>query len=220
MSPSTDLPPRPHDALVVDAIGVRRGGRWILDGASLRCGPGLFHLTGANASGKSTLLRALAGVLPLARGEVWIAGHELTREPARARRALGYMPETADLFPYLRCDELLETVACLRGASRDEALAPLEHLEIAALARARIGALSFGQRRKLALAAALCGRPQVLLLDEPESGLDAHSLNFLERHLEDLAAAGRTILVSSHRARPRAAGILRVAEGRVHQVGP
>ncbi|MCB9749305.1 MAG: ABC transporter ATP-binding protein [Myxococcales bacterium] len=207
---STETP-----ALVADAIVVRRGGLRILDGASLRCGPGLFHLTGANASGKSTLLRALAGVLPVARGHVRVAGHDLARAPVLARRALGYMPETADLFPYLRCDELLETVASLRGATRAEALAPLEPLEIGALARARVGTLSFGQRRKLALAAALCGRPRVLLLDEPESGLDSHSLAYLEGHLQELVRAGRTIVVASHRARPGASATLRVEGGRV-----
>ena len=211
---STETP-----ALVADAIVVRRGGLRILDGASLRCGPGLFHLTGANASGKSTLLRALAGVLPVARGHVRVAGHDLARAPVLARRALGYMPETADLFPYLRCDELLETVASLRGATRADALAPLEPLEIGALARARVGTLSFGQRRKLALAAALCGRPRVLLLYDSEGAtdyavLDA-SLAYLEGHLQELVRAGRTIVVASHRARPGASATLRVEGGRV-----
>jgi ABC-type multidrug transport system ATPase subunit len=190
----------PPALLAVDLL-VRRGGAVILDGAALELDGGLYALTGPNGAGKSTLLRALAGVLPLARGRIEIEGHDLWREPVAARRRLGWLPESAELFPYLTARELLRTANAVRGVA---AIAGEEHfaqwVRPAAL-DLRIGTLSAGQRRKLALVAATCHDPRVLLLDEPDNGLDAAAVADLRALLSAWRDEGRTVVVATHRSR-------------------
>lgn len=206
------------DRLAARGLVVRRGGLVILDDCALAVGRGLFLLRGANGSGKSTLLRALAGILHRAAGSVTIAGVDLDREPVEARRRLGYVPELPDLFPYLTPRELLEVVAALRGAPIAGALADLAALGLVGREDDRLGALSLGQRRKVTLAAAFAGDPEVLLLDEPLSGLDVAALGVLVARLAAARAAGRTLLVSTHDERPLTAicdGVLVLEGGRV-----
>jgi len=184
--------------LAVDLL-VRRGGVPILEGAGLQLDGGLFALTGPNGAGKSTLLRALAGVQPLAGGRVEIDGHDLWRDPVAARRRLGYLPESPELFPYLTARELLRTANAVRGvapAAGEDRFA--QWVRPAAL-DLRIGTLSAGQRRKLAPVAATSHEPPVLLLDEPHNALDAAAVADLRALLVAWRDEGRTVVVATHR---------------------
>lgn len=207
--------------IVASDLVVRRGGVAILEGASFELGAGLFALTGPNGAGKSTLLRALAGVQPLAGGRIEIDGHDLWREPVAARQRLGYLPESPELFPYLTARELLRTANAVRGVA---ATAGEEHfarwVRPAAL-DLRIGTLSAGQRRKLALVAATSHEPPVLLLDEPDNALDAAAAADLCALLQAWRDEGRTVVVATHRAQalsPSFDGRLEVSDRRVHHV--
>lgn len=159
-------------------------------------------LVGANGAGKTTLLLILATLLAPDAGTVRIAGHDALAHPARAREALGWMPDTFGVYDQLTVDEYLAFFADAYGLSKQErprrirALLSLVHLED------RLGqpvhALSRGQKQRLGLARALVHRPRVLLLDEPASGLDPRSRIELRDLLRSLAADGVAVLVSSH----------------------
>ncbi|WP_246236437.1 ABC transporter ATP-binding protein [Actinomadura chibensis] len=157
---------------------------------------------GPNGAGKTTLLLILATLLAPDAGTVRIAGHDARLHPARARDALGWMPDTFGVYDQLTVDEYLAFFADAYGLPKDErprrirALLSLVHLED------RLGqpvhALSRGQKQRLGLARALVHRPRVLLLDEPASGLDPRSRIELRDLLRSLAADGVAVLVSSH----------------------
>lgn len=203
--------------LFATGVAIRRGGRDVLVDVELALGPGVFELRGANGSGKSTLLRALAGVGAIHRGRIEIAGHDLARDPVLAKRRLGYMPETAELFPSLTPRELLATFAAVRGVS-DDGTADYAALTRTAALDLPIGTLSAGQRRKLALVAAIQGTPTVWLFDEPTDTLDAEALEFLRTAIARHRDAGGTVLIATHRPNERglaADAVLCVGAGRV-----
>jgi ABC-2 type transport system ATP-binding protein len=206
--------------LAVDLL-VRRGGTVILEGAALELGAGLFALTGPNGAGKSTLLRALAGVQPLAGGRIEIDGHDLWREPVAARRRLGYLAESPELFPYLTARELLRTANAVRGVAATAGEERFGRWVRPAALDLRIGTLSAGQRRKLALVAAISHEPPVLLLDEPDNALDAAAVADLRALLTGWRDEGRTVVVATHRSSALALpfdGRLEVGERRVRHV--
>ncbi|MEZ4365331.1 MAG: ATP-binding cassette domain-containing protein [Kofleriaceae bacterium] len=185
--------------LVVTGLQVRRGGRVVLDGASLTVHPGeIVAVLGANGRGKSTLLAAVAGALSPRAGTIAIDGDQVWgARGAAARRRLGYAPEAADPPPHLTGGELWALVAAARGAAPpSESLAAA--LRLPELAGKRLGEMSLGQRRRACLAAALLGPPRLLVLDEPDNGLDAAALAALVGLLGDHAAGGGATLVATH----------------------
>nr|HEX4313869.1 ABC transporter ATP-binding protein [Kofleriaceae bacterium] len=187
--------------LEVDELVVRRGGRTIVDGVSLAADAGeVVGIVGANGCGKSTLLSALAGVLAPRAGRVTIAGASVWGSHAqrqRARRAVGYVPENADPPGFLLGGELWALVAATRGTAPPppELVAELGLDELRSVALER---MSLGQRRRACLAAALLGPPQLLVLDEPDNGLDARRADTLASLLRAHAAAGRAAIVATH----------------------
>jgi molybdate transport system ATP-binding protein len=169
---------------------------------ALRAAPGeVVVLLGPNGAGKSTVLAALAGLVPLTGGRV-VVGEQVYADAERGtsvrpdRRAVGYVPQDLMLFPHL---SVLDNVAfgprsrgARRQAARARALAELARLDLADLALARPRRLSGGQAQRVALARALALDPQLLLLDEPLSALDARTRvevrAVLRRHLATVSA--------------------------------
>lgn len=182
----------------VQGLEVRRGGHTILRDASFVLPPGLWALRGANGSGKSSLLRVLAGVLPFHAGSAKLCGHDLRSDALRARENVCYVPENAELFGYLTAREFLETVAAFRRCSVDPAVDLFVELASSDAADQRIASLSAGQRRKLLLSTLRCGEPRVLLLDEPTNALDQASLSWLRDSLVRWKAEERVVLVAMH----------------------
>ena len=156
---------------------------------------------GPNGAGKSTTLRVLAGFLGATSGRVRIAGHDIAQAPLAARRSLGYMPESAPLYPEMRVAEYLLFRARLKevpGARRKAAIgSAMDRAGVAHMAGTVIGHLSKGYRQRVALADALVADPPLLILDEPTAGLDPNQIREVRALIKDLGG-DRTVLLSTH----------------------
>lgn len=159
-------------------------------------------LVGPNGSGKTTLMLMLGSLLAPDAGEIEIAGVNPIADPAAARAALGWMPDALGAWPSLTARETLVTTGRLYDLDRSQAEARaaelLTQVGLDDLAASPARVLSRGQKQRLGLARALVHNPDVLLLDEPASGLDPQARIDLRVLLRSLAAEGRTILISSH----------------------
>ena len=205
---------------------VRRGG-FELDCALAVPDGRVLGVLGPNGSGKTTVLRALAGLLPLRGGHVTLAGEDLAGVPPERRRT-GVVFQDYLLFPHLSAlDNVafgLRATGTPRRRALEQARGWLERMSLAELGGARPRALSGGQAQRVALARALVTRPQLLLLDEPLSALDAGTRmqvrTDLRRHLREFA--GCTLLVTHDPldAMVLADSLVVVEQGRVVQVGP
>ncbi len=171
-----------------------------LDGLSFTVEPGqLFGFVGPNGAGKTTTMRIILGVLEPDAGSVRWRGQAVDL-PTRAR--FGYMPEERGLYPKMRVRDQLAYFASLHGLTRADALAAtdgwLERLGIADRAGDRVENLSLGNQQRVQLGAALVHDPELLVLDEPFSGLDPVGVDVLSGVLRDLADGGVPVLFSSH----------------------
>lgn len=156
---------------------------------------------GPNGAGKTTTLRMIAGFLGPTEGSVRIAGLDVTDEPIRARRQLGYMPEQCPAYPEMKVAEYLMFRASLKGvgrsARRREVADAMTVARVSDRQDALVGHLSKGYRQRLGLADALLGAPDLLILDEPTSGLDPNQVREV-RQVIDERRGKHTILVSTH----------------------
>jgi ABC-2 type transport system ATP-binding protein len=198
-APKPALPP----VLQLERVTRRRGGRPAVSDLNLRLEAGqVLGLLGVNGAGKSTTLAMIAGALRPDSGVIRLQGYDFSEHPELARPALGWLPETAPLWPELTIREHLNAHGRLRGfsgARLDEARdTVLERLELKDLARRLAGVLSQGQRQRLGLACALLHRPALLVLDEPANALDPVQIVALRALLRELAAGGTAIILSTH----------------------
>jgi ABC-2 type transport system ATP-binding protein len=157
---------------------------------------------GPNGSGKSTTVKMIVGLLEPTAGRVYLDGVEIRNNLAAFRRRLGYVPEEAILYSYLTGLEYLQLIGRLRGLSESEvngrANALLELFDLHPHRHAPISAYSKGMRQRVLIASALIHDPDVLVLDEPLSGMDVMSAQLLKHLLEELASQGKMILYISH----------------------
>ncbi|GAA3662412.1 ABC transporter ATP-binding protein [Microbacterium marinilacus] len=176
------------------------GDRRVLDDVSFDVAPGrLTGFVGGNGAGKTTTMRIVLGLLAHEAGEVSLGGQALT--PA-ARRDFGYMPEERGLYPKMKVLEQIVYLARLHGFSKqdatDSATALLEQLGLGERLGDNVEALSLGNQQRAQIAAALVHEPQVLILDEPFSGLDPLAVDVVAGVLQERAAQGTAVLFSSH----------------------
>jgi ABC-type multidrug transport system ATPase subunit len=187
--------------LRVDSLAVRRGGRTIVEDISLTAAPReIVGIVGKNGSGKSTLLTCIAGVLPPRDGTVEIDGASIWGAHAdrtRARTALGYVPEAADPPGFMTGAELWALCAAARRCDPPTA-ALRDALGLDELADKPLDKLSLGQRRRACLGGAFVGPPKLLVLDEPDNGLDTKHLAQLVDLVKAHAAAGGACVLASH----------------------
>jgi ABC-2 type transport system ATP-binding protein len=170
-------------------------------GLTFRVPPGeVLGLVGPNGAGKTTTLRCIAGILRPTGGRVEIAGIDVAADPVAAKRRLAFVPDEPHLFDYLTVEEHLRFVARLYRVADAEprAAALLEELELSAKRSALPDELSRGMRQKLAIACALLHDPQVLLLDEPLTGLDPVGIRRMKATIAARARAGAAVVLSSH----------------------
>ncbi len=189
----------------IEAIGVRRsfGDVHAVRDITLQARPGaVTGLVGPNGSGKTTLLLMLASLLAPDAGVLRIGGIDPVADPAGVRRIVGWMPDSLGAWPSLTARETLVMTSRLYGIAQTDAergaARLLAELGLENLADTPARVFSRGQKQRLGLARALVHDPQVLLLDEPASGLDPQARVELRVLLRRLAAEGRTILLSSH----------------------
>jgi len=160
----------------------------------------IIGLVGPNGAGKTTTLRALAGVLAPDAGRLCVAGHDLAVDPLAAKRRLALVPDGAQLYPSLTVWEHLELSAQLYDVDtwEEDARALLAELDLAEREGDLASELSHGMSQKVAVTAALLHRPQVLLFDEPFTGLDPRGIRTLFAALRRRAEDGAAVVVSSH----------------------
>ncbi|HLU43445.1 MAG TPA: ATP-binding cassette domain-containing protein [Natronosporangium sp.] len=187
---------------VLEAVELRKryGATVALDGLSLTVPPGsMYGLVGANGAGKTTLMRLVMGVLAPDAGKLRWRGRPLRWAD---RRRFGYMPEERGLYARMRAGEQIAYFARLHGLSPVRARRVADHwLERLGLADRRnqlVEALSLGNQQRVQLAVALAHDPELLVLDEPFSGLDPLAVDVLAQVLQERAAAGVPVIFSSH----------------------
>ena len=207
----------------VQDVRKRFGRTTAVDGLSLDIGSGVTGLLGPNGAGKTTLLRILATVLAPDGGDVRVLGHDPRDPRARTeiRRRLGYLPQDVGAYNGFSVREFVDYIAVLkehtdRRARRAEVDRVLELVDLTGQAYTRVKSLSGGMRRRLGLATAFLGTPELLVLDEPAVGLDPHQrLRFRELVSNDPT---RTVLLSTHQTDDVAAlchDVIVINEGRL-----
>jgi ABC-2 type transport system ATP-binding protein len=200
---STGASPSPPPAVWAKGL-VRRFGKSIaVDGLDLAIGAGEFYgLLGQNGAGKTTTIKMIVGLLRPNQGTAGIGEFETWRQPVEVKRRIGVLPEEFNLYERLTGAELLDFSAAMHGMEREEAIARraelLELLDLADDAGKLVGDYSRGMRKKIALAAAIIHRPEVLFLDEPFEGVDAVSARLIQHLLQRYTAQGATIVFSAH----------------------
>jgi ABC-2 type transport system ATP-binding protein len=187
-----------NDAYAVDVENVVKsfGSQKALDGLTLRVKPGeIYGLLGPNGSGKTTLIRAIVGLVAPDSGTVTVLGRRIPDLDILAK--VGYMTQQAALYPDLSVEENLRFFAAISGADGD-VTEVLKTVELDQRRSSVVSTLSGGMRQRCSLACALVHRPKLLLLDEPTVGVDPQLRVQFWEHFREMAAAGTTILVSSH----------------------
>lgn len=157
---------------------------------------------GPNGSGKSTTVKMLIGLLEPTHGKVLFNGIDIRKDLVGFRKCLGYVPEEPNLYPYLSGYEYLEMIGILRGMPRPQLNKKINNLlELLAMhphRHASIAAYSKGMRQRILLIAALMDDPQILIFDEPLSGLDASTALVLKNLIKVLGQQGKAIFYCSH----------------------
>jgi ABC-2 type transport system ATP-binding protein len=168
---------------------------------SLQPGQVLGYL-GPNGSGKSTTVKMLTGLLVPTRGQVTYDGEDIHKDLSAYRKRLGYVPEDANLYPYLTGEEYLDMIGTLRSMpasqrkSRIDAL--LELFSLWPHRQVPVGSYSKGMRQRILLIAALMDNPDVLILDEPLSGLDVTSALIFKNLIQAFSTRGKAVFFCSH----------------------
>ena len=186
--------------LEFDGLHKSYGTNRVLDGVSFAVAPGsMFGFCGSNGAGKTTTMRIAMGLVRADAGEVRWQGRPLDQA---ARRRIGYMPEERGLYPKMRVGEQLAYFARLHGMDGAAAARAAEHwadrLGLGERRRDQVEKLSLGNQQRVQLAAALVSRPEVLILDEPFSGLDPVGVDALAEALLEQVGGGVPVVFSSH----------------------
>jgi heme ABC exporter ATP-binding subunit CcmA len=176
-------------------------------------------VVGANGAGKTSLLRACAGLLPVTSGQAEVLGVDLTKDHTSVRRHVGLLGHAAPLYDELSAAENVRFAVRALGLPVATGEAALDRLGLVGRLRSTpAGRLSAGQRRRVALAALVARRPALWLLDEPHAGLDAASRSLLGELISEAVADGAAVLLSSHEpelAVPLSDRVVSMSGGRV-----
>ena len=189
--------------ITVDNLSKRfRDGTRALDGLSVTIGRGaIYGLLGSNGAGKTTLIRILATLMQPTAGAARVAGYDVVRQAASVRESIGLAGQFAAVDDHLTGRENIIMIGRLYGLTRRDATGRAKHLldriDLADAADRQVKTYSGGMRRRIDLAASLVGRPRMLFLDEPTTGVDPTSRHGLWLLVRELAAEGTTILLTT-----------------------
>ena len=189
---------------MIEVESLRRayGAHMALDGVSFRVDAGeIVGFLGPNGAGKSTTMKILTGFTSPTGGRARVAGHDVVTASLEVRRAVGYLPESAPIYPEMLVVDYLDFVGRVRGMPAAERASAvdrvLDECDIADRAHQAVGTLSKGYRQRVGLAQALMHQPPILILDEPTSGLDPNQILVI-RDLVRRIGRSRTVLLSTH----------------------
>lgn len=185
-----------------DRVSKKYGSFLALDEVSFGLNEGeIVGLLGPNGAGKTTTMRILAGFFSPTRGKVWIEGTDFFKDPKKAKKMLGYLPEAVKLYPDMRVEEFLHYVAKLKGISsknrKQHIQGKMSLCGLMDVGHRLIGRLSKGYRQRVGIAQALLGDPRVLILDEPTSGLDPQQIVEIRTLIRALGKE-RALILSTH----------------------
>lgn len=186
----------------VQELTKRFAGRTAVDSISFSVGKGeVVGFLGPNGAGKSTTMRMLTGYLPPSSGGANVGGHDVFNDSVRARREIGYMPESVPLYDDMRVIEYLNFRGALKGLSgsnlKESCGRVMDLTGLKDVQRKMVGNLSKGYRQRLGLADALVHKPRLLILDEPTNGLDPNQIRQVRSLIAQLSTE-HTILLSTH----------------------
>ncbi len=180
-------------------------------------------LIGPNGAGKSTLFKMMLGLIPPTSGKIHINGTPVHGSAFRElRRSIGYLPENVVFYDNLTGLETLQFFAALKGCERDKCLPLLEKVGLAQAAGRRVDGYSKGMRQRLGFAQALLGKPRILFLDEPTTGLDPEGIREFYSILQELNAQGVTVVITSHilsEIQERVQRLAVLKSGKLHALG-
>ncbi len=191
------------EIIKIQGLTKRYGQLTALDDLNLTINEGeVFGFIGPNGAGKTTTMRILTTLLQPSSGEAWIAGHSVSKEPESVRRALGYMPDFFGVYDDMKVWEYLDFFAACYDIPPDRRSGMIDDLlalvDLSTKKEAYVESLSRGMKQRLCLARTLAHDPQVLILDEPASGLDPRARIEMRELLRELKHMGKTIFFSSH----------------------
>lgn len=193
-----------------------KGGNKVIDNLNLKINDGeIFGFIGLNGAGKTTTIKMLTGILEIDEGNILIDGIDIAREPVNAKKNLGYVPDSPDMFLKLKGIEYLNFIADVYEVSKEERMSKIreyaEKFELLEELENKIENYSHGMRQKIVIIAALLHNPKNLVLDEPITGLDPKSSYDLKEILKQYANHGNTVFFSTH--------ILEIAEKVCDRIG-
>ena len=190
----------PSRAIEVEKLTKVRGKRPVVREVSFSVNPGeVYALVGPNGAGKTTVIRLLTGLIFPTSGTVKLLGEDPLSTPGVRRRLGAVVEAPAAFYPYLTGRANLQLHAQLAGGVEEERIGEvLDTVELGNAAERKVGAYSLGMRQRLGVAAAILTRPDVLILDEPASGMDPLSLHLVHRILRQAAEGGAAVLLSTH----------------------
>lgn len=180
------------------------GKKQVLKGVQLQvCAGELFGFIGKNGAGKSTTIDCVTGIKPFNEGQVFVCGHDISREGVAAKRTFGYVASEPTCYEMMTGFGFLEFVAGVFGVGQQNFSSNLKYLSARlALSQAelsqRISAYSHGMKQKLCLIASLLHSPKVWILDEPTVGLDVMAVEELQKMMREYADHGNTVFITSH----------------------
>ena len=176
-----------------------KNGVTALDNISFSVGGGVFGLLGHNGAGKTTLMKALVTVLEPSAGTICVCGYDTKKQGEQVRNRIGYLPQELSMYPSLSVFDFVNYIAELKGVNdRNAVNAVLEQVEMLEFSKRKIGQLSGGMKRRVGIAQALVGNPQILVVDEPTAGLDPEERVRFRGVLSRFARNGKTVLLSTH----------------------
>ncbi len=170
-----------------------------LDDISFSVGSGVFGLLGHNGAGKTTLMKALVTVLSPSAGTIHVCNFDVRKQGNEVRKRIGYLPQELAMYPSLSVFDFVNYMAELKGVYDKKAVNEvLEQVEMMKFAKRKIKQLSGGMKRRVGIAQALIGNPQILVVDEPTAGLDPEERVRFRGLLSRYARECRTVLLSTH----------------------
>ena len=185
-------------SIVIENLTKMYGAQKALDNVSVKIQSGqITGLLGPNGAGKITLMKIITGSIIPEEGNVLVNGIDVLKEPLRVQRTLGYLPEHNPQYLEMYVQEYLAYVAAIYKVSKSRIATVIDMVLLGEEKHKKIGALSKGYRQRVGLAAALIPDPEVLILDEPTTGLDPSQLQEIRGLLKDVAQH-KTVLFSTH----------------------